>query len=160
MNLIFRKTNLIPKYIHKGLNCFWLHHNDPYLKLGPFKFEIKHQEPEIGLIHQFASLNETKSIRNRARGQTKSTPYRTYDGFSNFSKHRTSKVMYMNENLVSEAMVLSKKIELATHFRLYQEDYASENYQIMNYGIAGKISPHIDYPGIIFNKNYKDYDGK
>ena len=66
----------------------------------------------------------------------------------------------MNENLEAEAMVLSKKIELATHFRLYQEDYASENYQIMNYGIAGKISPHIDYPGIIFDEKYKDYDGK
>ena len=142
------------------MNCIWLHHNDPYLKLGPFRFEIKHQEPEIGLIHEFASLNETKSIQYRARGQTKSTPYGTYDGSSDFSKQRTSKVMYMNEKLEKEAMVLSKKIELATHFRLYQEDYASENYQVMNYGIAGKISPHIDYPGIIFDKNYKDYDGK
>ena len=142
------------------MNCIWLHHNDPYLKLGPFKFEIKHQEPEIGLIHEFASLNETKSIQDRARGQTKSTPYGTYDGSSDFSKQRTSKVMYMNDKLEKDAMVLSKKIELATHFRLYQEDYASENYQVMNYGIAGKISPHIDYPGIIFDKNYKDYDGK
>ena len=130
------------------------------MKLGPFKFEIKHQEPEIGLIHEFASLNETKSIQYRARGQTKSTPYGTYDGSSDFSKQRTSKVMYMNEKLEKEAMVLSNKIELATHFRLYQEEYASENYQIMNYGIAGKISPHIDYPGIIFDEKYKDYDCK
>ena len=57
--------------------------------MGPFKFEIKHQEPEIGLIHEFASLNETKSIRDRARGQTKSTPYGTYDGSSDFSKQRS-----------------------------------------------------------------------
>ena len=122
------------------------------MKLGPFKFEIKHQEPEIGLIHEFASLNETKSIQDRARGQTKSTPYGTYDGSSDFSKQRTSKVMYMNEKLEKEAMVLSKKIELATHFRLYQEDYASENYQVMNYGIGGKINIHMDEPGYNFSK--------
>ena len=126
--------------------------------MGPFKFEIKHQEPEIGLIHEFATLNETKSIRDRARGQTKSTPYRTYDGFSNFSKHRTSKVMYMNEYLETVAMTLSKKIELATHFRLYKEMYASENYQVMNYGIGGQISQHTDSPGIIFKKDYREED--
>ena len=90
------------------------------MKLGPFKFEIKHQEPEIGLIHEFASLNETKSIQYRARGQTKSTPYGTYDGSSDFSKQRTSKVMYMNEKLLPQAMVLSKNIQLATRYTIHR----------------------------------------
>ena len=141
-------------YQKSELNCLWLHHNHPYLKLGPFKFEVQHKEPEIAIIHEFASFKETKSIQDHARGQTKPTPY----GDSNFSKHRTSKVMYMNENLEPAALTLSKKIKLATHFRLYKEMYASENYQIMNYGIGGKITQHTDSPEIIFKKEYKEED--
>ena len=52
--------------------------------------------------------------------------------------------MYMNEHLVPEAMTISRKIERATKFNLYNEKFASENYQIMNYGIGGTISPHVD----------------
>ena len=52
--------------------------------------------------------------------------------------------MYINEKLTSKAMKLSKSIELALKLRLSHEKYASENFQIMNYGIGGKISPHID----------------
>ena len=147
-------------YRDKGLKCFWLHHNDPYLKIGPFKYEPKHKHPEIGIIHEFASFSETKAIQDKARGHTKSTPYSTYKGSSGFSKQRTSKVMYMNENLEKEAMVLSKKVELALKYKLYENKFASENYQIMNYGIGGKITLHTDSPGIIFDKDNKPEDCK
>ena len=139
--------------MEKDLKCIWLHHNQPYLRLGPFKFEALHQNPEIALIHEFASPKETLDIQINAKGKMKSTPYISNGKASGYSKERTSKVMYMNENLVPEAMALSKKIELATRFKLYNELYASENYQIMNYGIGGKISPHVDSPGKIFGKN-------
>ena len=52
--------------------------------------------------------------------------------------------MYINEKLSSKDMKVSKSIELALKLRLSHEKYASENFQIMNYGIGGKISPHID----------------
>ena len=58
--------------------------------------------------------------------------------------------MYMNERLVPEAEVMSIKAEQITKLNLYNEQFASENYQIMNYGIGGKISGHIDSPGIIY----------
>ena len=85
--------------------------------------------------------------------------------------------MYMNEKLVPEAMKLSNKIQLVTRFRLYHERYASklnsthlviflplrnlreinfalgENFQIMNYGIGGKISGHVDSRGEIIDVN-------
>ena len=86
--------------------------------------------------------------------------------------------MYMNEKLVPEAMKLSNKIQLVTRFRLYHEKYASkykvwkcgnfsaitqilreinfalgENFQIMNYGIGGKISGHVDSRGEIIDVN-------
>ena len=146
--------NMFLPYQKSEVKCIWLHHKNPYLKLGPFKFEVKNKLPEIAVIHEFASFNETQTVQDRARGQFIPTPY----GSFNVSKQRTSKVMYMNEYLETVAMTLSKKIELATHFRLYKEMYASENYQVMNYGIGGQISQHTDSPGIIFKKDYREED--
>ena len=133
-----------PAFLEKNLKCAWLHHSNPYLKLGPFKHELKNQSPEIGLLYDFASLEDTQNIQNIARGKMKSTPYNYNGERQEYSKGRTSKIMYMNENLVPDAMVLSKRIELATRFKLCNEQFASENFQIMNYGIGGKISLHTD----------------
>ena len=52
-----------------------LHHNDPYLRLGPFKLEALHQNPEIAIIHEFASFQEVKKFKDLARGRMKCTPY-------------------------------------------------------------------------------------
>ena len=62
----------------------------------------------------------------------------------------------MNEKLVSAAMKISNRIELVTRLNLYNEQFASENYQIMNYGIGGKITPHVDSIAFKYNENYSD----
>ena len=62
----------------------------------------------------------------------------------------------MNEKLVPSAMTISRRIELATKLKLYNERYASENYQVMNYGIGGKITPHTDSMAVKFDKDYTD----
>ena len=59
----------------------------------------------------------------------------------------------MNERLVPEAEAMSIKAEQITKLNLYNEQFASENYQIMNYGLGGKISPHVDSIGRQFQKN-------
>ena len=87
------------------------------------------------MIHDFASVGETEAIKNLAKGKMKSTPYIITGKAQGFSKARTSKVMYMNERLVPEAEVMSIKAEQITKLNLYNEQFASENYQIMNYGI-------------------------
>merc|ERR1711976_833081 len=54
----------------------------------------------------------------------------------------------MNEKIVPMAMTLSKKIDLATRYKMKEDKYGSENFQIMNYGIGGRISGHLDSTGI------------
>ena len=142
-----------PPLMTKTLTCINMHHNDPYLKLGPFKFELLHSDPEIAVFHQLISVGESEDVKNLARGNLRSTPYIVNQKNEKFSKKRTSKVMYMNENLVKEAMVVSKKIEMATRFRLSYEKFASENFQVMNYGIGGKIDAHVDASGEIHDAN-------
>ena len=41
---------------------------------------------------------------------------------------------------------VSERLELATGFKVFSEEggYTSENYQVMNYGLGGKISLHSD----------------
>ena len=134
--------------LETNLKCLWLHHGNPFLKLAPFKLEYQHRHPEVTVIHDFASPKELEKIRNLAKGHMKSTPYIT--GGANeesYSKLRTSKVMYMNEVLVPEAMRLSKKVEQVTRFKMKDEKYGSENFQVMNYGIGGRISTHLDSVG-------------
>ena len=50
----------------KDLKCQWLDHKNPYLRLGPFKFEILHKDPEISVLHDLLSLKQTLEIRNEA----------------------------------------------------------------------------------------------
>ena len=111
----------------------------PYLKLAPFKYEQKHKSPEIAVIHELISKNQAQSIIEEASGKMRSTPFTVGAESQGYSKLRTSKVMYMNEKLVPKAMELSKNIELAMKFRLSHERFASENFQIMNYGVGGNI---------------------
>ena len=53
----------------------------------------------------------------------------------------------MNEHREEVARKLSDKVELALRFNIYREYMDSENYQVMNYGIGGTISGHVDSPG-------------
>ena len=99
-----------------------------------------------------ASESELQKIKKLARdsGNMETTPYLVGGKVlkkSSFTKLRTSKVMYMNELLVPEAMALSKKVSQITRYRLKEETCASENFQIMNYGIGGRISTHLDSSG-------------
>ena len=116
--------------------------------------EYYHKFPEIVYIHDLASKSEVNKIKSLAKGHMHTTPYLVNDPdkkelpkVEKFSRRRTSKVMYMNELLVPEALDLSRKVSQITRFRLKEEKYASENFQIMNYGIGGKITCHLDSSG-------------
>ena len=55
--------------------------------------------------------------------------------------------MYLNEHKEDVARKLSDKVQLAMRFNIYRNYLDSENYQVMNYGIGGTISGHVDSPG-------------
>ena len=61
--------------------------------------------------------------------------------------------MYANEHRVKHARTLSDRIEKATRLNLYKRELDSENYQVMNYGIGGTISGHVDSSGNVVLPN-------
>ena len=52
-----------PAKLDKDLHCHWLHQNNPFLKVGPFKFEFKHKYPDIGYIHDMVCKAEVERIK-------------------------------------------------------------------------------------------------
>ena len=113
------------------LYCQFLHQNNPYLKLGPMKFEMLNSEPEIDLLHDFVSDKEIHNLKAAVKDKLVTTPY-LIDGIEKkFSKLRVSKIKYINELQDENALKISQKIEMATKFVLFQTPFDSENYQVI-----------------------------
>ena len=69
-----------PPELDKNLKCSWLDHENPFLKFGPFKFELLHENFEIGLLHDLITKEESINIQKLAKGKMKTTPYQTSRG--------------------------------------------------------------------------------
>ena len=110
------------------------------------------------MVHDLISKMESNQLKDIAKGRMKSTPYRTGGPNLDFSRRRTSKVMYINEKIVSKALPISKRTELVTNFKLKDDMYGSENFQVMNYGMGGRISLHSDSIGVKKDKTSTEQD--
>ena len=120
------------------LYCQFLHQNNPYLKLGPLKFEMLNSEPEIDLLHDFISDKEIHNLKAAVKDKLVTTPY-LIDGIEKkFSKQRVSKIKYINELQDENALKISQKIEMATKFVLFQTLFDSENYQVIQNSTLSK----------------------
>ena len=104
--------------------------------MGPFKYECLNKQPSIGFVHDLVSRLEASHMKINARKKMKTTPYWTGNKQDNYSRWRTSKVMYINERHNSNAKRISKKIELVTNCILAQNRYDSENFQVNKYNVS------------------------
>lgn len=133
-----------PESMNKDLFCRYLHHGNPYLKVGPMKYEMLNRDPEVSLVQDFIHDKEIEYIVNASRDHLYTTPYSVAGKTEYASKYRLSKVHYINEMQDAQARKISDRIELLTGFVLRKTQFDSENYQVMNYGLGGKISSHCD----------------
>ena len=119
-------------------------HENPFLKVGPFKYEFLNRIPEVAYVHDLISKAEADKVLEVSRGKLKSTPY-TYNGkYERYSKKRTSKVRYLSETHDNNAKKISDKVKQVTRFVMKGNLLDSENFQVMNYGLGGTIGIHID----------------
>ena len=123
-----------PAYLDKNLKCVFLHHEKPFLKIGPFKYEFLNKEPSVGFVHDLISKRRVENLKDYARPTMKTTPYSTVHddkaSYSAYSRWRTSKIRYVNENLNENAKSISRNIELVTQCILAKNKYDSENFQV------------------------------
>lgn len=158
-------------------NCHWLHHRDPYLRLGPFKLEQVSDDPYLVVFHEIFTEDEMKYMvenslphlsRSRTGGENRGA---TAHDFKNGKKRRivSKSVQHWMADLVYEDMKvevdvpdtkwnytvassilhkLSTKLEWATRLNLTAK-YASTAYQVTNYGLGGLCEVHIDPHGYL-----------
>ena len=155
-----------PPDLDAKVRCHLLDRGDVFTRLGPFKVEMKHHRPEVVVIHDFISKKECQIIRDRAKGRMSSTPFTFTEKdkarTEAYSSFRTSKVMYMSELKGRQDHLINKvsdRISSVTGFDIYSQRFASENYQVMNYGIGGFIKGHADTIGHFKNNSEENIIG-
>ena len=93
------------------MKCLWLDHRNPFLKIGPFKYEQLHENFEIGIVHELITVQESLAIRKLSKGKMKSTPYVTANKetvYSKVSKHLISLLKFKMIILVHCRIELQK----------------------------------------------------
>ena len=157
--------------------CRYLHHNDPYLKLGPFLEEQVSKIPYSVIIHNFLNEAEIQYLIDEARpGLSNQRSYVTNSGAINYNEINSGKVrrfvsktvqtwlseaewppLVKFEDWVGKRYIkilspllwrLNKKISLATQM-VTNTHWSTTNYQITNYGLGGLCESHIDPVGIL-----------
>jgi len=129
----------------KDTKCQFIHNSDPYLLVGPFKLEHLNLDPPVGIFRDFYSERECDSILKRGQGNIKSTPFQIGRETSFYTSQRVSKRLHLNEQQFQQGLESSKRIGLATKWTVHTEKGASDDYNIINYGIGGQIEIHVDY---------------
>ena len=141
-----------PPHLTTHIHSLWLHHRDPYLRLGPFACELQLHKPEIAVIHNFMLQNECRSIINETDGKMAASPLfiPSADGFVN---GRSSKMTFLSDEKYPIMKHISQRVQLITKFNLNNEKFASENFKVMNYGLGGKITGHWDSTAMFTGMN-------
>ena len=133
MKLWYRKrTGLLcenyfkrPSKLDTKCNCQYLHHKNPYLLLGPFKYEKLNLIPEVGYFHEIVSDTECDGIIKEALPKLKPTAYTLKKKGAEpihvkYSPQRTSKNTFIDErDPNSVTKIISQRIELATRVKMH-----------------------------------------
>ena len=96
--------------------CDHLHYQNNYLRLGPFKYELLSAEPHVGMFRDFYSSEECHTVRKRAAGNIKSTPFTAEGRTKYFTTQRVSKRLHITEDQMAVAAESSRRISLATNW--------------------------------------------
>ena len=152
--------------------CGYLHHFDPFLRLGPFKVEVILRSPYLSILHGILSEEEIQWMvdysvprLSRVRGNHgQITPmYESRDKTKRKTVHKTvqcwiNDITYgphreendpTNYTIQFPNMVkLARKLELATQMNVTGK-YSSTDFQTTNYGLGGLCEKHIDPHGYI-----------
>ena len=107
--------------------CLLLHYKDPYLVMGPFKYELLSSDPHVGMFRDFMSSVECDSVVTRSRTKIKSTPFEARGRTQYYTTQRVSKRVHITEEQFELAHQSSERISLATNWIVHQEQKWNRN---------------------------------
>ena len=68
-------TSLRPPRMDTNLRCHHLHYHNPYLQLGPFKYEPLNEDPHIGMFRDFYSSQHLDNLVTASKDKLFSSTY-------------------------------------------------------------------------------------
>lgn len=148
-----------PKY-DISLTCQWLHYENPYLKLGPFKQELKSSTPFVAIFRDFMSDREVEAFKTVAEDKMERSKHsgnvKKNGGEGISDKRRTSKQIWLSDIdkdaiehgylYTPEARTVTNRITNATLMNSLSM-IGGEHFQVANYGIGGQYGKHWDAIG-------------
>ena len=101
------------------LRCEYLHHQDHFLLVAPFKYEEVARNPAAGVIYDVAYTEEIEKVKREARGKMITTTLVDYnepgDVKDDYTSRRTSKVTYRSERSLADPLrSWTRRIEQAS----------------------------------------------
>ena len=170
----FNSLRSAPKSeVKTDIKCNFVHHSDPYVKLGPFKMEFASRSPHIVVFHEimteedinhfveFATPRLSRSRENlpdasyskkdRAEGKVK-VIYKSVQAWMKTIEFAGMEAEEYTPNnftiLDRRAEKLSSRLEKALDLNVTNQ-WSSHQYQVTNYGLAGLCEAHVDPHGYL-----------
>ena len=115
--MLCRGERIRPFDADKSLRSFYLHHNQSYLKLGPFKLETRNEAPFLAIFRDFFYEQEMSHFIEYAHPKLERSNHLKViasnkdDSFGS-SRSRTSKQAWVED--ISESSPISRRISVAT----------------------------------------------
>ena len=183
-------TENVEKIVNKQptiMRCISINNKHPYLKLGPFNFDIQNNDPIRLVIHNFLSEQEISLIRKRylkyltfersapvlayvstavSYGSQKASTFRFNDLFYNTSNIRntdTTVNIFAELTRTRKNMMynIAKRMELSTRINVIEYGSAYP-YRLQLNGLGSLIESHMDFYSVL-NKSktlHKEFEYK
>ena len=84
--------------LDKELKCYFLHHRDPFARLGPFKVEEKSKNPFILMFREFLLSSEIHHLKNVAINNLQRSTY-AGESHNEDQVYRTSKQTWLHDKI-------------------------------------------------------------
>jgi len=79
-----------PAELDRNLKCSFLHYFNPFLRLGPFKYDPLNSDPHVGIFRDFYSEMESDILRENSYGHLHSTEYKVHGESRYYTSQRVN----------------------------------------------------------------------
>ena len=100
-NRLCAGEKLMPAEKEKLMKCQHLHHTDNYLRLGPFKLDIQHDAPFVGVFRNILYDEEMEHLKDFARDKLFRSEVQTKE---KTVVTRTSKQAWLKDSLINNTL--------------------------------------------------------
>ena len=130
----------------------FLHHYNPYLQLAPFKLTVASDQPFIGRVVEFLSLEESGLIKRAGGGCLKPRIYSEEEGSRDLHHFTAKEICYINHRRSTIINKIRNRFQLLMNLKFKDQFLEHENFQVVNYGHGGSLKMHQDHSPFHFTR--------